>query len=81
MNDLEMAAFIEKVAEQYGHVDTKSFSETTRFKELEGWSSLMALLIISMAYEDYNVTLSREDIRQTKTLFDLYERVKNKVSR
>ena len=50
----------------------------TDFKELDEWSSLLALSIIAMVDEEYNVTLKGDDIRNSKTIADLFELVKSK---
>ena len=51
---MDIDKFIEKFAELFD-VDAKDFNESTSFKETEQWSSLIALYIISMADEEYNV--------------------------
>lgn len=71
--------FIEKVAAQFENIDAKEINESTCFKELDEWSSLIALYIIIMAEEEYNVALKREDIRDTNTVVDLYNLLQSKI--
>jgi len=70
--------FIEKFAEQINCTDIKILNEYTQFKESDEWSSLMALFIICMADEDYNVTLNREDILRSNTIGDIYNIIQSK---
>ena len=49
------------------------------FKELDEWSSLIALSVIAMADEEYEVTLKGEDIRTSNTVEDLFNVVKSRA--
>lgn len=70
--------FLENVADQFDDIDVDSLSLNTEFKELDDWSSLVALSIIAMADEEYDVLLSGNDIRAAKTLGDLLNLIKEK---
>lgn len=71
--------FIEKVAAQFEEIDAKDINESTCFKELDEWSSLIALYMIIMAEEEYNVALKREEIRDANTVVDLYNLIQSKI--
>ena len=75
---MELKEFIEHFAEQFEDTPVESFTAETIFKELEEWSSLMALSIIGMVDEEYGVILQGEDIRNSQTVGDLYKQVENK---
>ena len=51
----------------------------TKFKELDEWSSLIALSIIAMVDEEYDVTLKGNDINTSSTIEDLFNVVKSKA--
>lgn len=76
---MELKDFIANFAEQFDDTDVNDIQATTEFKELDEWSSLLALSIIAMADEEYNVTLKGEDIRNSKTIEDLFNVVKSRV--
>ena len=46
--------------------------------ELDEWSSLIALSIIAMVDEEYDVTLKGDDMRQAETIEELFNIVKGK---
>jgi acyl carrier protein len=46
---------------------------------LNGWSSLSALSIIAMIDDEYGVAIKGSDIREAKTIEDLYNMVNNKA--
>lgn len=75
---MELKEFIEHFAEQFEETPVESFMAETVFKELDEWSSLMALVIIGMVDEEYGVILKGEDIRNSQTIEDLYKQVESK---
>ena len=74
-----MNQFIENFAAQFDDTDASVFTATTNFKDLEEWSSLIALSLIAMVDEEYDVTLKGDDIRNAVTVEDLYNTVKSKM--
>lgn len=76
---MELKEFIENFAAQFDETDASAFTGTTVFKELEEWSSLIALSIIAMVDEEYDVTLKGDDIKTPQTIEDLFKLVQSKV--
>ena len=76
---MDINSFIELFAEQFDETDASEFKAETVFKELEEWSSLIALSIIAMVDEECDVTLKGDDIRNSSTIEDLFNVVKSKV--
>lgn len=75
---MELNDFIENFTEQFDDLDSVYLNSETRFKELDEWSSLVALSLIAMVDEVYNITMTGEDIRASATVGELFERIKNK---
>ena len=76
---MELKEFIENFAAQFDDTDASEFKGETKFRELDEWSSLIALSIIAMVDEEYDVTLQGEDIRAANTIEELYQIVKGKL--
>jgi acyl carrier protein len=76
---MEIKEFIEKFAEQFDDTPIEELNPNVKFKELEEWSSLIALSVIAMADEEYNVTLVATDIRGSETIEDLFNVVQSKL--
>ncbi len=76
---MEIKEFIEKFAEQFDDTDASVFTPSTKFKELDEWSSLTALSIIGMVDEEYDITLKGDDIKNAVTVEDLFNTVKTKA--
>lgn len=76
---MEIKEFIENFAEQFEDTDASEITAATEFKNLDEWSSLIALSVIAMADEEYDVTLKGDDIRGAVTVEDLFNIVKSRA--
>ncbi len=76
---MELKEFIENFAAQFDDTDASVFKADTEFKSLDEWSSLLALSIIAMVDEEYDVTIKGDDVKNAETIEDLFEIVSEKV--
>ncbi|MBC8594084.1 acyl carrier protein [Oscillospiraceae bacterium N12] len=76
---MELQDFVQHFAEQFDETEMSVFKPDTKFREINEWSSLLALSIIAMADEEYEVKLKGEDIRNSQTIEDLFNIVKTRV--
>ena len=76
---MELQDFIAHFAEQFDETDPSEITATTVFHEMEEYSSLVALSIIAMVDEEYDVQLKGNDMRSAVTVEDLFNIVKSKV--
>jgi acyl carrier protein len=76
---MELKDFIENFANQFDDTELSEFKEETIYKELDEWSSLIALGIIAMIDEEYDITINGDDIRNSDTIKDLFNTIKAKV--
>ncbi len=76
MNEKE---FVQNFANQFDDTDASEFSMSTRFRDIDEWSSLIALGVIAMADEEYDVTLKGDDIIKSNTVEDIYNIVKSRM--
>lgn len=76
---MEIKEFIKNFAEQFDDTELGEFKPETVFHELDEYSSLIALSIISMVDEEYNVTLNANDMSSSVTIEDLFNKVKEKA--
>jgi len=71
--------FLKNFASQFDETDASLFTPSTVFKDLDEWSSLLALSVSAMAEEEYGVSFKGDDIRNASTIEDLYMILKNKL--
>lgn len=76
---MNLEQFIENFADLFDETDPDTINATTQFKDLEEWSSLLALSVIAMIDEEYDVEFRGDDIRGSNTVEDLYSIVKSRV--
>lgn len=76
---MELQEFINNFAEQFDDIDASALNGSTIFKDLDEWNSLVALSVIAMIDEEYDVTLKGNDIIGANTIEDLYNIVQNKM--
>lgn len=76
---MEIKDFIENFAAQFDETDASEFKADTEFKALDEWSSLIALSVIAMVDEEYDITIKGDDIRNSNTIEDLFNAVKAKA--
>lgn len=74
---MEIREFIEKFKDQFD--DVVEINSETNFRELNEWSSLTALNILMMIDEEYGVALPADEMRQTKTVQELFDLVQSKL--
>ena len=76
---MELQEFINNFAEQFDDIDASTLDANTNFKDLEDWNSLVALSVIAMIDEEYDVTIKGDDIRSSNTIEDLFNIVISKA--
>lgn len=76
---MELKEFIENFANQFDDTDASEIKADTVYKELDEWSSLIALSIIAMVDEEYDIAIKGDDIRNSNTVEDLFNAVKAKA--
>ena len=72
-----MEKFVNCFFELLDDTDKSLVMPDTVFKELEEWTSILALSLIAMVDEVYDVTLDTDDIRNT--LEELYCAIQQKI--
>ncbi len=70
--------FVKAFAAEFDDTPVEDFAANTVFKELDEWSSLTALSIISMIDDELDVQITGADLRGSNTIEDLYNIVSSK---
>ena len=76
---MELKDFIENFANQFDETDAQEIKANTKFHELDEWSSLIALSVIAMVDEEYDVAIKGEDIKNSVTVEEVFNTVKSKL--
>jgi len=76
---MEIKEFIENFADQFDETDISELKPETEFKKLDEWNSLVALSVIAMVDEEYDVTIKGNDITGATTIEDLFKIVSERM--
>lgn len=77
---MEIKNFIANFAAQFDDTEESVFTAETKFRELDEWSSLLALSIIAMVDEEYDVQLKGDEMRSANTIQELFDLVESKLA-
>ena len=72
---LKMTTFIQDFEELFDELEQGSITKETVIRDLDEWSSLIALTLIAMADENYDIKLTGDDIRTSNTVEDIYQKI------
>lgn len=71
--------FVALFAEQFDDTDASAITVETAFHDLDEWSSLIGLSVIAMVDEEFDVALKGDDVKNSVTVEDLYNRIISKL--
>ena len=77
---MQLSDFVQSVEKEFEDVPIGTITGDTEFRKLEGWSSMMALIIIAKIDSDYGVTVTAEELADCSTINDLFELVHAKAA-
>lgn len=76
---MDLNKFIADFADQFDETELSEFKPETVYRDLDEWSSLTGLAILNMINKKYGVKLSAFDIKDTKTLEDVFKLIESKA--
>lgn len=65
--------FVALFSEQFVDPSEAAFCPETKFHDLSGWTSMTALLVITVIEENFGVLLSSDEFRKVQTIQELYD--------
>ncbi len=74
---MDVNKFVEQFAELYENAE--GFTVQTKFKEHPEWNSLLALGVIALIDEEYDVALKGQDVQNATTIEDVFNAVQAKL--
>ena len=74
---MDIKEFIENFVDQFDDVLVTEVTPETRMLEMEEWSSMIALSVMAMIDEEYNVQIKADEMRNSQTIQELFNIVKS----
>jgi acyl carrier protein len=75
---MEIADFIKNIEAEFVDLEPGKLKPESVFRDLFEWNSVNALILIAMVNAEYDVELTADDLRQSKTIQDLFDIVKSR---
>lgn len=76
--DMDQQKFLQLFAEQFDDTDESEITMDCKFRDLDEWSSLVALGVIAVVKTTYGKTLTTTEMRTCDTVRDLYNLIVSK---
>ncbi len=76
---MELNDFIKNFSNQFDDTDANEIVAETVFRDLDEWTSLIALSVIAMIDEEYDVAINGDDMKSATTVQDLFNIVNSRV--
>ncbi len=70
--------FVMNFSELFEETENTNFTPLTKFRDIEEWSSLLALSAIAMVDDKYRIKISGDDLRDAGTIEDIFRIVQKK---
>lgn len=70
---MEMKDFIQNFADQFDEIDVETLTAETKFRDLDEWSSMIALSVMAMIDEEYDVQIKADEMRNSQTVQELFD--------
>lgn len=70
---MNLTEFVNAFASEFNETPLNTFNPDTKFKDLEEWDSVMALTIISLVEEIFNLRITGNELRINNTIEELYQ--------
>ena len=68
---MDIDLFIQNIADQFDD-EPEGLTLQTSFRDIDGWSSIVALSVMAMCDEEYDVILSASEMENSNTIADIY---------
>jgi len=75
---MELKDFVSAFAAQFDDTSVELFTPSTKFRDLDEWSSITALSIISMIDEEFGVQIMGPEFRSASTIEECYHLIQSK---
>lgn len=72
---MELDLFVKKFAEQFFDTPEELINADTEFRNLEEWSSMTGLCILTMIRDEYGFFLEPNVMKQCKTVKEVFDKV------
>lgn len=77
---MTIETFTRNLELEFEEITPGTLTPSTHYREIEGWSSMHALIVIAFVDTHYDLILNAAELKKTQTIEDLYTLVQSKIS-
>jgi acyl carrier protein len=70
---MNIEEFTKNLEAEFEDIEPGTITPTTNYRDIKGWSSMYALIIIAFVDTHFDVALNADDLKSTQTIQDLYQ--------
>ena len=70
---MEIVDFIAAIEEEFDDLNPGDVSPNSVFRDMEGWSSMHALIFVALIDSKYDVLLNGDELKSCATIKDLFD--------
>lgn len=75
---MDINEFIQKFRAEFEDVPADSVNPGTKIKDIQGWGSMHALIVVALADTEYGVSIKGEELKKADTIQDLFNLIVSK---
>ncbi len=75
---MNIQLLIDQIENEFDEVQPGTIKPESSFRELEGWSSMHALILIALIDNEYDILLTGEQLKNAQSVQDLFEIIQSK---
>ena len=75
---MELKEFVANFANQFDDTDPSEIQASTKFHDLEEWSSLTGMGVIAFVKTEYGKTITGKELRECVTVEDVFNLIASK---
>ena len=70
---MNIEEFTKNIEAEFEDVQPGTITPTTNYRDIKGWSSMYALIIIAFVDTHFDIQLNADDLKASQTIEDLYK--------
>lgn len=75
---MELKQFVAEFADLFDDTDASEIQSETKFRDLDEWSSLIAMGVMAMTKTRYGKSINGRDLRGCETVQDIFNLISSK---
>jgi acyl carrier protein len=75
---MDITGFIQQFEAEFEDIPSGAVTPLTKIRDIEGWGSMHALIVVALADTEYGVTIMGEELKKVNTIQDLFNLIVSK---